>query len=531
MFSKRNRLRMRSSSASRGSSPKRNQGKASSASKMPSPGASTGKQLKGFGAFSKHKTKGLTVKQEEMALLTTYTYSTQTDLLTDAQSNNTALTAILADPVQKEKSETSDCNQKSLASVTSITSYDSANVSSRRSVKHRTKDNLPSFKTMYCNRCHYFYDQHLKELADKYTVLPENNAIFNELIMNCKLEYSKSWKGQIVAYISLLYLVGFVVVISICCILGLNFYAKFINSFDACNILPNTDYVFDAGKLLELKKLPSPERISIIYGKYTGLGSVDIYHCTKAPGPVINFDGSEEHRPLSYLLSFSSAITSVNFSLAGNGIPASVNLYANTLVSRNFPFSEKICILRTNNFEEILDDSMPVIPLTYENCITLQSIMENQTTIDFRPLFHCDNTMGCNYKIYLDTNNKYRDVLLDLHLVLDFTDIDTRDCKYIGLESTEHIQPKSNNFLLIKRRNGSNLVRDTIVVTFHYTNRAFILAIITMSLIAIAILILFVYTLKIAQWRFYMKTINKVLDDYISNKQFKKEVMEAKAKL
>lgn len=524
---------MRGNSASRAPSPKRDKRKANQVSKLSSPDAPPRQQPSGAGAFSRQKAKSLAFQQEEMALFNTYTYSTQTDLLTDTQSNNTVLTATSADHAQREKSTSPNCSHKSLASVTSINSYNSANssTSTKGSVKHKTKDNIPSFKSMYCNRCQYFYDQRLKELAQKYTVLPENNAIFNELIMNCKLEYSKSWKGQIVAYISLIYLVGFVVVIAACWLLGIDLYARLISTFDVCTILPNTDYVFDAGKLLEIKKLPSPERISIVYGKYTGLGSVDIYHCTKAPGPMVNLDGSEEHRPLSYLLSFSSTVTSVNFSLAGNGMPASVNLYANTLVSRHFPFSDKICITRTSNFEEVTDDGIPVIPLTFEKCITLQYIMENQTIIDFRPLFHCDNLMGCNYEIYLDTQNEYRDVLLDLYIVLDFADINTRDCKYIGLDSTKYIQPKPGNFLLIKRRNGSNLVRDTIVVTFHYTKRAFILAMITMFLIAVAVLIMFIYTLKIAQWRFYMRTINKVLDDYISNKKFKKEVMEAKAKL
>lgn len=52
-----------------------------------------------------------------------------------------------------------------------------------------------------------------------------------------------------------------------------------------------------------------------------------------------------------------------------------------------------------------------------------------------------------------------------------------------------------------------------------------------MSIVAIAVLVLFVYTLQIVQWRFYMRTIDKVLNDYMNNKRFKKEVMAAKSRL
>ncbi|EFO63911.1 Hypothetical protein GLP15_4950 [Giardia lamblia P15] len=530
---------MRSNFASQSISLKRGKRKDGPASKLSNPSVPIKHQSKRLGLLSKQTARNCALQQEEIALVNTYTYSTQTDTITDPQSNSTALTTMSADTTKAEKRGPSSATYKSLESVTSIcssTSESSEYSAANSSINSKNEDsaslnNLPPFRSMYC-RWQYFYDQRLREIAKRYTVLPENHSIFNELIMNCKLEYSKSWRGQIAAYVSLLYLVGFVIIISICWLTGFYLYAKFIKSFEVCTMLPNSDYMFDAGKLLNIKKLPSPESISIVYGKFTGLGSVDVYHCTQRPGPITNLDGTIEHRPLSYLLSFSSAVTSVSFSLAGNGMPASVNLYANTLVSRHFPFSEKICILRTNNFEEpITDDNTPVLPLKFETCLTLQYILENRTTTDLRPIFYCDNTMGCNYELYLQTAHKYRDVLLDLYIVLDFADLNTRDCKYVGLTSTDSILPKPNNYLLIKRRNGSNLVRDTIVVTFHYTAKTFIIALIILLLIAIAVLALFVYTLQISQQRFYMRTINKVLNDYISNKKFRKEVMEAKSRL
>lgn len=532
---------MRGNPGLQSASPKRGKRKTSPVSKLPSPNpnAPTKHRSKRPGFLSKQIAGTYVPQQEEMALFNTHMYSTQTDTITDPHSNSTALTAASTATAKTEKRGPSSTTHKSLESVTSITSSTSESneysaADSNVDCKNEgnvSLDNLPPFRSMYC-RWQYFYDQRLREIAKRYTVLPENHSIFNELIMNCKLEYSKSWRGQIAAYVSLLYLVGFVILTVICWLMGFYLYRRFIKSFEACTMLPNSDYVFDAGKLLSIKKLPSPEYISIVYGKFTGLGSVDVYHCVQRPGPITNLDGTTEHRSLSYLLSFSSTVTSVNFSLAGNGMPASVNLYANALVSRHFPFSEKICILRTNNFEEpITDDSTPVLPLKFETCLTLQYILENRTTIDLRPIFYCDNTMGCNYKIYLQTTHKYRDVLLDLYIALDFADLNTRDCKYIGLTSTDGILPKPDNYLLIKRRNGSNLVRDTIAVTFHYSNKTFIIAMIVLLLVAIAVLVLFVYTLQIAQQRFYMRTINRVLNEYITDKRFRKEVMEAKSRL
>lgn len=523
---------MDSNSASRSASSKRSRGKTSPVYKLTSPEVSAGSQHKGHGIFSRKKAQNQAQQQEEIALFATCTYSTQTDILTDTQSNSTALTVTSAGTTRVRKKASSDDNHDNMESVTSLDGEGSAT----EGVAHKSKSNgsansLPSFRSMYC-RCHYFYDKHLKAIAKRYTALPENNPVFNELIMNCKLEYSKSWKGQILAYILILYVVMFVIVIAICLLMSFYLYSMLVSSFEVCNILPNIDYLFDAGKLLSIKRLPSPESISMVYGRFTGLGSVDVYHCSSPPGPMTNLDGTEEHRTLSYLVSFSSTVTSASFSLSGNGRPTAANLYANALVSRHFPFSDKICIRRTNNFKEPADDdNTAALSIAFEKCVTLQYILENRTTTDFRPIFYCDNVMGCKYDVYLQTQHKYRDMLLDLHIVLDFVDLSTQNCKYIGLTSAGSISPKPNNYLLIKHRNGSNLVRDTIALTFHYPEKVFVVAIIIMSIVAIAALVLFVYTLQIVQWRFYMRTIDKVLNDYMNNKRFRKEVMAAKSRL